>query len=194
MFGLDDYILGKFLDTVSKFVWNKWFRRDSFEGYITPEKIVLDTKIKLKVGDILSGEFDLANPFCIDTRKNFPWMDEFKTRYRNNGTKINEIHYFDVSGIKEFDESGKYIPEKQPGLDTWAAIYLEVGDKKYRLDLLSRRKSIIHKSGMDPEPDYDQNPIVINSSGKLLIKINDFPYREGTEGKIKIKIRKHISG
>ena len=157
----------------------------SYEFKITPETRKIDTKIDVKMGEYITGEIDLSNPFHVNTTKNFPWMPEFINRYKNQGKWIGPIKYFSPSGIETYDANGHQINLENPDvvLKTWAAIYMQIGKTKYRIEKLSIKDSLINNP-----PETKMHPLLIEEPGRIYIYANPHPYIEGTEGEILVRI------
>ena len=162
----------------------------TFEFSVTPKTRKIDTKIDVKMGEFITGEIDLSNPFHIDSSKDFPWMSEFISRYKNQGKWIGSIKYISPSGMKTFDEDGKLVSFDYPDIvfKTWGAVYLQVGGIKYRIESLSMKDSLINSP-----PDTKMKPLLIEQPGRLFIYVNPHPYIEGTEGEIIVRINKNIN-
>jgi hypothetical protein len=162
---------------------------ETFEFIITPKTRKIDTNIDVKMGEFITGEIDLSNPFHIDTSKDFLWMSEFIDRYTNQGKWIGSIKYVSPSGMKTFDEDGKLVSFDYPDsvFKTWGAVYLQVSDIKYRLESLSMKDSLINSP-----PDTKMKPLLIEKPGRIFIYVNPHPYIEGTEGEIIVRITKNV--
>lgn len=160
----------------------------TYDFVITPETRKIDTKIDIRMGEYITGEIDLSNPFHINTTKKYPWMSEFKERYKNQGTWIGPIKYLSPSGIETYDENGKLINFDYPDvvLNTWGAIYMQIGEAKYRIEELSIKDSLINKPR-----NIKMKPLFIEEPGRIYIYANPHPYIEGTEGEIIVRINKN---
>lgn len=160
----------------------------TYEFKLTPGMRKLDTKIDVKMGEYITGEIDLSNPFHINTSREFPWMQEFKKRYKNQGKWIGPIKYISPSGMETYDDKGNMIQYSYPDvvLKTWGAIYFQIGENKYRIENLSIKESIINTP-----PNTRMKPFLVEEPGRIFIYINPHPYLEGTEGEVIIKINKN---
>lgn len=160
----------------------------TYEFIITPETRKIDTEIDVKMGEYITGEIDLSNPFHINTSKNYSWMSEFKKRYKNQGKWIGPIKYFSPSGIETYDDNGNKINFAYPDVvfKTWGAIYLQIGETKYRIEELSIKNSLINSPS-----NTRMKPLLIEEPGRIFIYANPHPYIEGTEGEIIIRINKN---
>jgi hypothetical protein len=163
-------------------------RLRSYEFVITPTTTIIDTTIDVRLGEFIRGQIDLSNPFHIDTSRDFPWMQDFITRYRNQGKWIGHIKYISPSGMKTYDHAGNLIHMEYPDVvfKTWGAIYMQVGEVKYRIEALSIRHSLINEPS-----NTNMKPLLMEAPGRLWINCNPHPYIEATDGEIKVRIEKH---
>lgn len=154
---------------------------------LTPSEFEYKTGIYVKLGDHIKGMLDLSNPFHIDTTENFPWMEEFISRYKNNGKWIGDKRFISPSGMKTFDDRGNIIHYEYPDsvFKSWGAISLQIDQKEYRIESLSFMNSLINT----PQ-DNEMKPLLIENSGEIIIKINRHPYIEAVKGQIKVEIEK----
>jgi hypothetical protein len=146
-----------------------------------------DTGIDVNFGDFIKGEIDLSSPFYIDTNQNIIWMKDFIYRYKNSGCWKDQKRYISPSGMKSYDDKGNLIHFNYPDvvIKTWGAICLQVNQKKYRIECLSFRNSIINSP-----PDNEAKPLLMEESGRIFIIVNPHPYLEATYGEIRVKIEK----
>jgi len=161
----------------------------TYEFVLKPTTRLIDTEIDVRLGEYISGEIDLSNPFHIDTSQNFPWMKEFISRYKNQGKWIGNIKYISPSGMKTYDENSNLVHYEYPDsvFKTWGAVYLQVDDKKYRIESLSIKNSLINEP-----PNIEMKPLLIETPGRLFIYVNPHPYVEATQGEILVGIANNL--
>lgn len=162
-------------------------QKGSYIFKLLPTSHLIDTGIDVQFGEFIKGEIDLSNPFHVDTSQDLPWMKDFVSRYTNQGKWIDHVKYISPSGMKTYDENGNQIVFEHPEVvyNTWGAIYLQVDNKKYRIESLSFVNSIINTPSTN-----EMRPLLMETSGRLFIHVNQHPYLEGTAGEIVVKIEK----
>lgn len=89
--------------------------------------------------------------------------------------------------MKTYDENGNQIAFEHPEVayNTWGAIYIQVDNKKYRIESFSMKNSLINTPN-----NNEMKPLLMETSGRLFIHVNPHPYLEGTTGEITVKIEK----
>lgn len=162
---------------------------ETYEFKLLPKTRKIDTGIDVSMGEYITGHIDLSNPFYIDTQEEFPWTSDFRERYKNQGKWIGPIKYISPSGMKTYDNNGQLVKYDYPDVvfETWGSIYLQVEDKKYRIEKLSIKNSLINEP-----PNTIQPPLLMEVPGRLFIYVNPHPYLEGTKGEVIIQVNKSI--